>query len=112
MDVVSAKTDEVYEKEHDGETQIHIALVHEVEAEAEEDGNGYPTKIEEACPEVQERPIVFSKIFVGCQGTRRSSDAEERFFCLVQILHVNRVYLVIGYNVHPVVGHSKEDEGQ
>ena len=83
MDVVSAKTDEVYEKEHDGETQIHVALVHEVEAEAEEDGYGYPTEIEEACPEVHERPMVFRKIFVRGYCAGCGCDTEKGFLCFV-----------------------------
>ena len=112
MDVISRKADEVDEQEHDGETQIEVALVHEIEAQSEEDRHRYPAEVEEACPKIHECTMVLGKVFVGCNDSGCCGDAEQGFLCLVQILHVDRVYLIVRHNIHPVVGHGKEDERQ
>ena len=112
MDVVSAEADEIDEQEHDGETQVEVALFREIEAKAEKDRHRYPTEVEDACPEIHECTMMLCKVFVRSEYAFGGSDAEQGFLCFVQILYVNRIHLVVRHDVHPVVGNGKEDEGK
>ena len=110
MNVISSKAYQIDKQEYDSETQIEITLLHEIEAQAEQDGNRYPAEVEETCPEIHEGTMVLGKVFVRSDRACCCCDAEQGFFCLVQALYIDRIYLIIRYDVHPVVGYRKQNE--
>ena len=111
MDVVSAETDEVYKKEYQSKLQVYGTLLGEVKAQTKQDRYRNPAQIEDTCKEVHQRPVVNGEILVRSKNTISCDDTEERFFGFVQPLYIDRVYFVVGTDVHPIVRYGKDHEG-
>lgn len=110
MDVVVCETEEVHEEKHKREVKIDLVLPLEVEPEAEKDGDRHPAEIEDTGEEVHHLARVDCEEFVGGEGTGGSGYAEEVFLVFVEPLDVDGINLVVGEDVHPVVGYSEECE--
>ena len=110
VNIVSDKTYQIDQQENHRETQVHATLSLEIEPQAESNGHGHPTEIENAGHKIGHTTMVLSKELTRNQRLSAHCNAKQAFLSLIKSLHVDGVHLVVGPYSHPVIGNAKHNE--
>ena len=77
MDVISGKSDKIYQQKDHGKTKVHLTLAFQIKPQAERNRNRNPAKIEYTCKEIAYRTVILRKILTGNQRCSINRDTEQ-----------------------------------
>ena len=110
MNIISGKTDKIYQQKDHGKAKIYLAFAFQIKPQTECNGNRNPAKVEYTGKEIAYRTVILCKILAGNQSYPINRDTEQGLLRLIQSLHINRIHLIVGIHPHPVVRNAKDDK--